>query len=686
MTIQAAKHSRKVRNPKILRQDNPYRVLGIAMIVDQKGIGARMVARYPTQPSDEQAGNEDIFYTLTPRQMAKLFRTKKSLCGQPMTLSVNSTVFCCRAILMEGDEYGSVDDNSSNNNNNTAASSNEASKDNLVLFSVIVALSSPLSHKSSFPTSAFATEDQLDLQRYIQSTGLTEGTGRKPASGRASASFLSIRRVHLSLARYCRVLEREERRCQYVSLQANLLFKIGNDRQKKWEEQKAENGTPSKQISNAGASSGSVMSGSSNQMGAERRGTERRGGRHNRNTSVGTIRTVAEQDESHSQAQQVVNSVRAEQEKEQEILELMLAAFPPENEQGAPLHYGNIIRELVQVFHSLSRNDHEFPPTPNTLLSERDAVVYVNQHIAIPIEAASLKPSQQVNGPVVRPYYTLLFPHASPSELLQAFQSSGSAPPQRLQQLLLTVNPQKPMSDIAIDANLPLYTTIEIATYLVTHGAAVTSPIVSRSSRLACHQIHLIQDLALEFSQTFADVDLFRLVSFLTSSTTLGEAMSVLTNLESDQGAWLRECLHPLASVPTDLSDLLAATTLEHSPTGPAQPQQQAHRWVEELEELLYAMAIWLLSHGVISQVQEYLVVVDSDETTSEFSNLDVDENLFRELLESDFLNGDVSVMALSWRTGLDLHKLKSWCLRHSRIRMISRIPAPGDDWELDPQ
>jgi hypothetical protein len=674
MTIQAGKHSRKVRKPKILRQDNPFRVLGIAMIVDQKGIGARMVARYPTQGSDEQAGKEDIFYKLTPRQMAKLFRTKKSLCGQPMTLSVNSTVFCCRAILMEGDESGSVDDNSSNNNN-TAASSNEASKDSLVLFSVIVALSSPLSHTSSFPTSA--SEDQLDLQRYIQSTGQT--AGRK-----ASASFLSIRRVHLSLARYCRVLEREERRCQYVSLQVNLLFKIGNDRQKKWEEQKAASGTPSKQISNAGTSSGSVMSGSS--LGAERRGPDRRS-RHHRATSMGTIRTVSEQDESHSQAQQVVNSVR-EQEKEQEILELMLAASPPENEQGAPLHYGNITRELVQVFHSLSRNDHEFPPTPNTLLSERDAVVYVNQHIAIPIEAASLKPFQQVNCPVVRPYYTLLFPHASPSELLQAFQSSGSSPPQRLQQLLLTVNPQKPISDIAIDANLPLYTTIEIATYLFTRGAAVASPIVTRSSRLACHQIHLIQDLALEFSQTqtFADVNLFRLVSFLTSSTTLGEAMSVLTNLESDQGAWLRECLNPLALVPTDLSDLLAATTLEHSPTGPAQPQQQTHRWVEELEESLYAMAIWLLSHGVISQVQEYLAVVDIDESPTEFKNPEVDESLFRELLESGFLNGDVSVMALSWRTGLDLQKLKSWALRHSRIRMISRIPVPGDDWELDPQ
>jgi hypothetical protein len=89
-------------------QDNPFRVLGVALIVDQRGAGARLVARYPTQPSpgagtststtpsksEEEFTDDDLFFTLTARQMAKLFRTKKSLCGQPMTLTVNGTVFC----------------------------------------------------------------------------------------------------------------------------------------------------------------------------------------------------------------------------------------------------------------------------------------------------------------------------------------------------------------------------------------------------------------------------------------------------------------------------------------------------------------------------------------------------------------------------------------------------------------
>lgn len=115
-------------NKKISRQDNPFRVLGIAMIVDQRGIGARMIARYPSQQpatpdhtynnteSSEEHGqnnkfsNDDLFFSLTSRQIEKLFRTKKSLCGQPMTLTVNGTVFCCRAILMHNDEDATAEE------------------------------------------------------------------------------------------------------------------------------------------------------------------------------------------------------------------------------------------------------------------------------------------------------------------------------------------------------------------------------------------------------------------------------------------------------------------------------------------------------------------------------------------------------------------------------------------------
>ena len=93
--------------------DGPFRVLGVALVVDQRGTGAKLVARYPTQPSKSHLSkaptdsgdghhansklemnhpDNDLFFTLTSRQMAKLFRTKKTLCGSPMTLTINDTL------------------------------------------------------------------------------------------------------------------------------------------------------------------------------------------------------------------------------------------------------------------------------------------------------------------------------------------------------------------------------------------------------------------------------------------------------------------------------------------------------------------------------------------------------------------------------------------------------------------
>ena len=797
------------------REANPFRVLGIAMIVDQRGTGARLVARYPTQPpvpinkpstsqrlafdaatSWGDAGGtqiessntssinaksnmkeDDLFFSLTARQMAKLFRTKKSLCGQALTLNVEGTVFCCRAVLMQGEEStssASVDDPADGVHGSETTIPEPTNKNQLELFSVVVALSSP-TQTSSIPFSNWydgATEDQLDLQRYIADISTTAGKEQQQTSsqkaGKVSSSFLSIRRVHISLARFCRVLEREERRCQYVSLQSNQFFSIRNERQKKWEEEKASSGL-SPGGGGAGAKQGPAGGGgSTSTVGTNQPSSDhhhhRRGGRHMRSGSWSTV-VLASADRaigggtgsgedrtyhSSSSSAPMSSLQQRERELELEIMELMLAAPPPERDELDPScgvstgrtlrnqsqhHHGNLVRELVQVFHSLSRNDYDFPPTPAALLSERDGVVYVNQHIAIPIEAASRNSTQtsQRRTAGVRPYHTLLFPHASPSELLETFQSSGSFPPQHLNQLLLTVNPQKSLSDIAIDANLPLYMTMEIASYLVAHGVCVASPVVSRSSRLACFQIYRIPNLALEFSQTFPNVDLCRLVSFLTSSKTLGEVMSALIDLDSDEGAWLRESLVVPGSIirTSSLTSLvmspqqedvmhlrtgemvLSSSSKEPSPANPnmqsqqqqlqqskQQQSQQPHRWVGELEEPLYAMAIWLLSHRVLNQLQEYFVVSNSDETYStsvttpaesgtnksvnpnNYSATDAGENLFRELFESNYLVGNVSISALCWRLGFDQQKLRSWGLRHERVRIVSRIPASGDDWD----
>jgi hypothetical protein len=957
------------------KNKNPLRVLGIAIIVDQKGAGARMLARYPTNNSNNNSNNihgdddddddndddeddrhrgiaaaerdsdatataaasssnkslsedDDLFFTLTARQMAKLFRTKKALCNEPMTLRVNKTVFCCHAVLLDNNNNIVNNSNSNNNdnenkNNNTATSSgndsieedggqplppppppprdassvsssvvevdndneNNNKDDQLRLFSIVVALSGS-TQQSALPFSSFwgdagggggaSGEDRSDLERYLrQLNNDKKGKGndetitttakkeksnvdnhhnrssnsrkkkKEQTAGRVSSVFLAIRRVHISLVRFCRALHREENRCGYVTHQSRALFRLRNERQKQWETMYSKHHRP-------GSSSGATMTTNAVGGGGGGGGDHNAGHHHHhhhhtpqhsrQNSFIGTPgsgdssmlddTTLKDVFGNNNVSGETLSAVEQEQEKEQEILELMLACNPQDHhsrnqqqyqseQQDLPpsfqqKQYGNMIRDLVAVFHSLSRNDYEYPPTPSSLLCERDAVVYVNQHVAIPIEAAGLNgysaagvasassSRQHLDGgsSVVRPYYTLLFPHASPSELSQTFHASGSAPPQQMEHLLLTVNPQKSMTQISIDANLPMHTTMQIASSLVAHGACIPSPVVTSRSRLTCRgndSMQRIPELALDFSQAFPGINLFGVVSFLTTSSRhLGDAIAVLLDTENEEGSWLRESL--LASPkyryynnnrgrsgsgggggnggiagdsPADVgaaADLIKDTIINgthalfldeesyspihasyassrgggaHPPTSSGiqdqnSPPISVHRWLKDLEELLYAIAIWLLSHRVLTQLQEYMVLVAKIEpsppspssikadsssslivppslsslfvppsslpatattttsssssttpapaattpTISRSTNNDSDENLFKELTEMGYLNGDISIMALSWRMAIDSQKLRRWGLRHKRIRVVSRVPTSGDDWE----
>ena len=122
--------------------------------------------------------DDDLFFTLTARQMAKLFRTKRSLCNQPMTLRVNKTMFCCHAVLLE--ETSETDSDKKDDSNN------EEEEDNsLSLFSVVVALA-PTTQQSALPFSSFWDvggfgEDTSDLERYIRQGGANKSSRKTSA-------------------------------------------------------------------------------------------------------------------------------------------------------------------------------------------------------------------------------------------------------------------------------------------------------------------------------------------------------------------------------------------------------------------------------------------------------------------------------------------------------------------------
>ncbi|KAG7354937.1 hypothetical protein IV203_004293 [Nitzschia inconspicua] len=751
------------------RIKSSVRVLGLAMIVEERGSGARLVARYPTHPSleetqmshsstlvdrnesessggantkhvatdshhrdddentddNETSHTNDLFFTLTARQMAKLFRTKNSLCNQPMTLRVNRTVFCCYAVLMDMDENASPMLESGSTH---AANSNSDSE--LTHFSIVVALSTQ-EGEASVPFSNFwdgNNEDQMDLERYVHhvetaAANVTdnkkeEKKKKKKSASRVSTAFLAIRRVHISLARLCRALEREEHRCRYVSLQASAFFKIRNEQQKRWEEivmSTSRTGRAGKQTT---ANSGSVLS-------TGNADSHPRKGRHVRQNSFGAAAGGGTTLDDAMNKLSAPPSVKQEQEKEQETLELMLSLPPPERQPGLPKHHGNLVRELCSVYHALSRKDYEYTPTPASLLCEDDSVVYINQHLAIPIEAAGLDgphlSASTEKGQSVQPYHTLLFPHASPSELLQTFLSSGSAAPQRMEQLLLTVNPQKPLTEIALEADLPLNVALEIASFLVLRHICVTSHVVSLQSRLACLATDRIPDLLLDFSQTFPGINLIGVTSFLTNSTSLGHAMKIVTDNENEDGLWIREMLLSSPSyqnrqrksdagnafyrarTPSPFSHNVdtankilplnsydqyssqhphASTQAVPVPVIPEQSLLRHNQWMKGLEEILFSIAVWLLSRRVITHMQDYIVVVDAIQQESErnVTSSDPDELLFKELVELGYLEGDLSVTALSWRLGMDPTKLKAWGLRHKCISVLTRVPKSVDD------
>jgi hypothetical protein len=760
-----------------------FRVVGIAMVVDQHGHAARLVVRYPTVSSIA----DNIFFRLPSRQMAKLFRPKPALCGQPMTLSVGGTIFCCCAKLL-------ADDDSDN-----LVEITEADKDKVALFSVVVALA-PQSQTAPM----ISTSDDL--------------YENMPHLANSSTSSVYVRRVHVSLARLCRVLEREERRCRYVSIQANLFDLIRHDlsssqssnnkksfswqaseEETKDEEEKTQFGDhpsakstaqtiPIKPLLRRSASlsgAGDAMGTNKNSSGDESFRTNNNSStpssasatttpplppiptsaqvisaatlspasfvsnksavtlsRHRHSGSRGNFTVSFEPDTpinnssvtgqkpsaTNAVSSNVASSTGMPQKKmpvseerrrlenlEQEILETMMAAPPTSynvfnNETSIAIeHQGNLARELIQVFHALARNDHNFPKTPDDLLSGGEGVVYINRHIAVAIEALTALDNHRLNnsGPqILRTYQTLLFPTASPSQILESMMAvTCSRTVGRIQQFLRTVNPQKSLADISVDASLPISVTMELAEYLVVgQGVCIASPVVTRSSRFACHQITKIKENALEFSQTFGTaINLFRLVSFLTEpGRTFGEAMILFANSNNDEIVQVRESLGVALLAFSQIqqsghSQMYATgTTMDETYENEA---LNAIPPLQELEDLLFQIVVYLCSRGVLVQLQDYIVSKVSQEDlkatntnqeceTSErkcdsYVTMDKlsDDLVFSEMDECGCLSGKVSVTACSWKIGIEAFKILELVSRNSHLQIVTRIPCVGDDW-----
>lgn len=675
--------------PNVGGTTTPFRLLGIAFVVDQKGKGSRCLMRYPTMPSQPEDA-DDVFFRLSQRQLAKLFRPKASLCEHPMTLAIGSTIFCCRAILL--------DDTLTTSTTSALASTTTIGDDNnsiivderVELFSVVVALA-PQDLGPTVPITGWYEEKPRVAKKQDNNTstdGGSENGGGGDAQdrqGKASPSFKTVRRVHLSLARLCRVLEREEKRCNYVSVHSANYLRLR------------------KQVKVEATSSSSAPSPTSAASLSKPY--------HIRRTSTfssifqkkegGAQQSLQQQPSQQSAPQQQQPSnqssgtSRRDEEIEQDILEMFMAHERSPFSDKSPVHRGNLARELVQFHHALARNDYSFPPSPSLLLTGRDGIVHINGHIAVAVEAVSPRIIQEQE---VRPYETLLFPHASPKELLESLAAYGSSASRRLQQVLLTVNPQKSLIDIAADANLSLLAAMEIAKYLVGKSAAIVSPVVLRNSRFACDDIRQLHQLALPFAHEFgADLDLYTLVGFLTrSGWRLDEAIEDLVTSTDANVVRLRKQITGIKITTldssTDLGEVVGdvPTVVGDPMVGPGVNREHGatSRPTEDLEDVLFQLTVWLCSHCVLVHLNEYLVATSSSlnpdeksERKSSEKDLSSDDALFQEMQELECLTGTVSIPACSWRIGIDVQRLRAFAQRHPQIRVVLRPFEVGDDW-----
>eukprot|EP00986_Skeletonema_menzelii_P004063 scaffold1340_cov138-Skeletonema_menzelii.AAC.4 len=459
-------------------------VLGIGLVMEEAGKGARLVFRYPSAPapiffhqssgdineneneapssslnkkgavrvsstsgsSDEISADSnsiDLFFDLPARVMSKLFRPKRPLCGQPLTLNVSGTTFCCRAELFDSQP--------------STVGGGEGSNHPLVLFSVIVALA-PL-----------ASSDGA-------ATPVDKATSEAPQK-RTDFAFNAIRRVHDNLANFCRVLKREELRCRYVSRQCNSLLQVRK-------EYEAREGPDDDRRGNneAGGTknskSGSGMDGntSNNELSSSPK--------EKRPVPPPSVPTKVKKETNDSNGKNRPKMTRTERrEYVQNLVEIMLAA----NCQTTPIEdsdddsdggeykqqlHGNLARELARVFHCLSKNPATRNPSSLLGASSGGGRVYINRHISVPIVALTAEESslQTKNETELHPYHTLLFPNLTPSEILKDLQdeymeSGTSINPNSmlcmsmiriLRQVLPIIHPRRSLNEVAFDAGIPL--------------------------------------------------------------------------------------------------------------------------------------------------------------------------------------------------------------------------------------
>ncbi|KAL9180892.1 hypothetical protein ACHAXT_009697 [Thalassiosira profunda] len=720
-------------------------VLGIGLVTEELGKGARVAFRYPAAPPPEflaskggghrgeahaagnprgkagrsstksggdaaattdgsessfdapQNGSIDLFFDLPARVLSKLFRPKRPLCGQPLTLNVSGTTFCCRAELFDSQNQAPA---------TVGGGDGGGSGNPLVLFSVIVALApvapvaaggggeaiqqSPPPHRS-----ARQSVEALGNERHGSDHSSSHNTNNgnhshhnhhqhnSHAPQRTDEAFATVKRVHANLARLCKVLMREEYRCHYVSRQCGRLLRV----QREYESRAGPN--------NGGAATdGETGSGGGGGTKAAAAGEGKKGetgsappGPPPLSPKVKTpVVSQAATKGKESKTSKPTAGASAEgkdrpaltraqrREHVQNLIEVLLAASPPSNNAATEDDsssegelYGNLARELAQAFHCMSSSSTTNGSRGLISGTAGEGIVYINRHVAVPLEPVDAgvthadfsHRTDDGSGRGVQPQSALLFPNSSPAEVLRgmaerggASETTAAAPSvaQSLQRLLPHILPRKTLYEVAWDAGLPLAHVLDAAAWLVRTETCVAAKPVLRKNRYVCTQgvVAKMAALALPFWQAFgarsrhcvfywgggsagpADGEedstgkrrtgtigaphIFVVVSALTTRDngtavssappTLGEAIDYLCSPDDPASDDTLSPLYPRRPASTNNLSLDANLNARGVDSSSA-------------EEIVYAMACWLVANGILVEASDPSGVVATDNAPS---------------------------------------------------------------------
>lgn len=419
--------------------------------------------------------------------MSKLFRPKRPLCGQPLTLNVSGTTFCCRAELFD------------NSQSCPSTVGGDGSDRPLVLFSVIVALAPLSPHQSCNTNGSHSSKSSISFHphdtSYLANINCTsEKNDNNSHPRRIDATFTTIERIHRNLARLCAVLTREEMRCQYVTLQCQMLLSVRKEHDDKMNPASRGNSANSIVETNhsnpvtqddSGSNNTRRTSNTSNTGGTQMLPMDKRtlGQGTSGSTNAADAKRSPDNYSSDSNKNGYGMSPHERRESIQQVIEMMFASSPPVS------NHGNLARELAEVFHFLAKHDDPASPaTASAILSRalgRDGVIYINRHVAVPLESIDTLPTKidrnnqmprlvhEANGDIVNPHETLLFPNSSPSEILLGIEnvtlsssvgnsmsttdiSASVSISHALRRMLAHMHPGKSLQEVALDSALSL--------------------------------------------------------------------------------------------------------------------------------------------------------------------------------------------------------------------------------------